>query len=181
MLRRNQLVNWSYKSSISTLYFRDTTVSMHLDKDTFPVFFQRPRGTSFPNARTTSPFFKSLTVSVHLGLTLSVSKYSVCYLDQTREIRPCTFRHRFLGLNGCTPTFSGTNCTPICPCRKWFGVNGTSCCGCAQAVISSLSVTSVFPALHITPFSLPLPFPFANASCSSRNASFLGVSDLFHG
>ena len=45
----------------------------------------------------------------------NAGKYSSNHREQTVKIDACIFRHRFLGMNDYTITFSGSNCPPICP------------------------------------------------------------------
>ena len=118
-VHKNQLVNWRKECSFPTLHFGDTGVSITTRKCLdYSSSGHLSLGRSFSNTNTISPSFKSFTACVHLGLALSVGKYSSNHRDQSLEINACTFRHRFLGLNDCISTSSEVNCPPICQSRK---------------------------------------------------------------
>ena len=75
---------------------------------------------------TMSPFFRSLTRSVHLGRVFSIGKYSFNHLDHTREVSSWTLRYLSRELNLLVSKLSGANSTHIYSYKKLLGVNGTS-------------------------------------------------------
>ena len=77
----------------------------------------------------------------HFGLDPICGKYSRIHRCQTCLVSSWILRQRFLRLKGVLSTLSGTKSPPICPIRKWFGVNTRSSFG------SSLTVVRGYPLL----------------------------------
>ena len=75
---------------------------------------------------TTSSTLRSRPGWNHFLLALSSCNHSLSHLCQKLRTSSWIRRHLFLGLKSVPSTDVRANWPPICPCRKWLGVSGTS-------------------------------------------------------